>query len=61
MIEFSFAELFLLVWAVIATAIAVWKTQALRGAKYFIDAMLDDDEMRNEIVSSYKMFKAANK
>jgi hypothetical protein len=61
MIEFSFAELFLLAWAVLATVVAVWKAQALHGAKHFINAILDDDEMRNELVSSYKIFKAANK
>ena len=61
MIEFSFAELFLLAWAVIATAIAVSKTQETRAAKSFIHAFLDDDDLRNELVSSYKMFREANK
>jgi F0F1-type ATP synthase membrane subunit c/vacuolar-type H+-ATPase subunit K len=61
MIEFSFAELFLLIWAVIATAIAVSAFQQMRAAKHFINAILDNDEMRNEVVSSYKIFKAGNK
>jgi hypothetical protein len=61
MIEFSFAELFLLIWAVIATAIAVSASQQMRAAKNFINAILDNDEMRNEVVSSYKIFKAGNK
>jgi len=61
MIEFSFAELFLLAWAVGATAIAVSKIQEVRAAKGFIRALLEDDEMRNEVVSSYKIFEAANK
>jgi hypothetical protein len=61
MIEFSFAELFLLAWAVLATAIAVSKTQETRAAKNFIHIIMDDDEMRNELVSSYKMFREANK
>lgn len=61
MIEFSFAELFLLIWAVLATAIAVSKSQESRAAKHFINAILDDEEMRNEIVSSYKIFKAGTK
>jgi hypothetical protein len=60
MIEFSFAELFLLVWSVGATAIAVSKAQQLRAAKHFINAFLDDDNLRNELVSSYKIFKSAN-
>lgn len=61
MIEFSFAELFLLAWAVLATVVAIGKTQETRAAKHFLNAILDDDEMRNELVSSYKIFKAANK
>lgn len=61
MIEFSFAELFLLIWAVLATAIAVSKSQESRAAKHFINAILDDEGMRNEIVSSYKIFKAGTK
>ena len=61
MIEFSFAELFLLIWAVIATAIAVSKAQEVRAARGFIRAILEDDEMRNEVVSSYKIYEAGNK
>jgi len=60
MIEFSFAELFLLAWAVLATVVAVSKTQETRAAKSFINAILDDDGLRNEVVSSYKIFKAGN-
>lgn len=60
MIEFSFAELFLLAWAIIATAIAVYASQQMRAAKHFINAIMDDDKLRNEVVSSYKMFKEAN-
>jgi len=61
MIEFSFAELFLLAWAVLATVVAVLKAQEVRAAKHFINAILDNEDMRNEIVSSYKMFNEANK
>ena len=61
MIEFSFAELFLLAWAVLATVLAISKVQETRAAKSFISAILDDDDLRNEIVSSYKMFREANK
>jgi hypothetical protein len=61
MIEFSFAELFLLAWAVLATVVAVLKAQEVRAAKDFIHAFLDDDKLRNELVSSYKMFNEANK
>jgi len=61
MIEFSFAELFLLAWAVVATAIAVYASQQMRAAKHFIHIIMDDDEMRNELVSSYKMFREANR
>jgi hypothetical protein len=61
MIEFSFAELFLLAWAVLATVLAIAKVQEVRAAKNFIHAFLDDDDLRNEIVSSYKIFSEANK
>ena len=61
MIEFSFAELFLLAWAVLATVLAIAKVQETRAAKSFINAILDDDDLRNEIVSSYKMFREANR
>lgn len=61
MIEFSFAELFLLAWAVIATVVAASKAHEVRAAKHFIRAFLEDDEVRNEVVSSYKIFKAGNK
>lgn len=60
MVEFSFAELFLLAWAIGATAIAVFKVQELRTAKGFIRALLEDDELRNDVVSSHKIFAAAN-
>jgi hypothetical protein len=61
MIEFSFAELFLLAWAVLATVLAISKVQETRAAKNFIHTILDDDALRNEIVSSYKMFREANR
>jgi hypothetical protein len=61
MIEFSFAELFLLAWAVLATVLAIAKIQETRAAKNFIHTILDDDALRNELVSSYKMFREANK
>jgi hypothetical protein len=61
MIEFSFAELFLLAWAVVATGVAISASQQVRAAKNFIHIIMDDDEMRNELVSSYKMFREANK
>ena len=41
MIEFSFAELFLLAWAVLATVVAVSKAHEARGAKHFIHALMD--------------------
>ena len=61
MIEFSFAELFLLAWAVLATVLAISASQQTRAAKHFINAIMDDDKLRNEVVSSYKMFREANK
>jgi hypothetical protein len=60
MVEFSFAELFLLAWAILATVVAVSAVQKVRVAKSFIHALMDDESLRNEIVSSYKIFKEAN-
>jgi hypothetical protein len=60
MIEFSFAELFLLAWAIFATVVAVFAVQRERAAKHFVRAIMDDENFRNELVSSYKMFKEAN-
>lgn len=60
MIEFSFAELFLLAWAILATVVAVSKAQETRAAKHFIHALLDDENLRNEVVSARKIFKEAN-
>ena len=60
MIEFSFAELFLLAWALLATVVAISAIQQVRAAKGFIHALMDDENLRNEIVSSYKIFKEAN-
>ena len=60
MIEFSFAELFLLAWAIVATVVAISAIQQVRAAKSFIYALMDDEGLRNEIVSSYKIFKEAN-
>jgi hypothetical protein len=60
MVEFSFAELFLLAWAILATVVAVSAIQKVRAAKSFIHALMDDEGLRNEIVSSYKIFKEAN-
>lgn len=61
MIEFSFAELFLLAWAIVATVVAAYAFRQMRVAKQFIRAFLDDDDLRNELVSSYKIFSEANK
>ena len=60
MIEFSFAELFLLAWAIVATVVAISATHQARVAKGFIHALMDDENLRNELVSSYKIFKEAN-
>ena len=60
MIEFSFAELFLLAWALLATVVAGLNYHQARVAKGFIHALMDDENLRNELVSSYKIFKEAN-
>lgn len=54
MIEVSIMEIVLFCWAVLATAYALKYRQQEQGAKMFIRAIMEDDEMRNAIVSEFK-------
>lgn len=54
MIEVSVTEIALFCWAVLATAYALKYRQQEQGAKMFIRAIMEDDEMRNAIVSEFK-------
>jgi len=54
MIEVSVTEIVLFCWAVLATASALKYKQQERGAKMFIQAMMEDDKMRDALVADFK-------
>jgi len=54
MIEVSITEIVLFCWAVLATASALKYKQQERGAKMFIQAMMEDDKMRDALVADFK-------
>jgi hypothetical protein len=54
MIEVSITEIVLFAWAVLATASALKYKQQEQGAKRFIQAMMEDDKMRDALVADFK-------
>ena len=54
MIEVSVIEIALFCWAVLATSSALKYKQQERGAKMFIRAIMEDDEMRDVLVAEFK-------
>ena len=54
MIEVSLIDMVLLIWAGGATGLWLSTRDELRGAKVFIRALLEDEEIRNKIVADYK-------
>ena len=56
MIEVSLVDLVLMIWAGGATGLWLSTRDELRGAKVFIRAILEDEEIRNKIVDEHKKF-----
>lgn len=54
MIEISITEVFLFCWAVLATAFALKYKQQERMSKLFVRALIEDEELRDKIVSEVK-------
>ena len=54
MIEVSLIDMVLLIWAGGATGLWLSTRDELRGAKVFIRALLEDEDIRNKIVADYK-------
>jgi hypothetical protein len=54
MIEMSFAELALLVWAALATSAYLSVRAELNSAKRFIHCIVTDDDFRNEVIGHFK-------
>lgn len=58
MIEFSFAEIALFCWAVLATGYALkWKNRA-EGADTFIRLILERKDLRDKLVAEFEEFQA---
>jgi beta-lactamase regulating signal transducer with metallopeptidase domain len=54
MIEVSITEIVLFCWAVLATAYALKYKQQERMSKLFVRALIEDEELRDKIVSEVK-------
>jgi beta-lactamase regulating signal transducer with metallopeptidase domain len=54
MIEVSITEIILFCWAVLATAFALKYKQQERMSKLFVRALIEDEELRDKIVSEVK-------
>jgi hypothetical protein len=54
MIEVSVTEIALFCWAVLATAFALKYKQQERMSKLFVRALIEDEELRDKIVSEVK-------
>ena len=54
MIEISITEVFLFCWAALATAFALKYKQQERMSKLFVRALIEDEELRDKIVSEVK-------
>jgi beta-lactamase regulating signal transducer with metallopeptidase domain len=54
MIEVSITEIILFCWAVLATAYALKYKQQERMSKLFVRALIEDEELRDKIVSEVK-------
>ena len=58
MIEFSFGEIALFCWAVLATGYALKCKAQTESADLFIRVLLERKEVRDKIVAEYEEFKA---
>jgi beta-lactamase regulating signal transducer with metallopeptidase domain len=54
MIEVSITEIVLFCWAVLATAFALKYKQQERMSKLFVRALIEDEDLRDKIVSEVK-------
>ena len=58
MIEFSFGEIALFCWAVLATGYALRYRQEARAADLFIRVMLERKDVRDKLVAEFEEFNA---
>jgi hypothetical protein len=57
MIEFSFAEIALFCWAVVATGYALKYKHEAYMAEFVLRRMIEDEKVRDELVAAYKKFE----
>jgi hypothetical protein len=58
MIEFSFTEIALFCWAVIATGYALRYRQEQRAADLFVRVILERKDVRDKLVAEFEEFNA---
>jgi hypothetical protein len=58
MIEFSFVEIALFCWAVIATGYALRYKQEARASDLFVRVMLERKDVRDKLVAEFEEFNA---
>jgi hypothetical protein len=58
MIEFSFGEIALFCWAVLATGYALKYRQEQRAADLFIRVLLERKDVRDKLVAEFEEFRA---
>ena len=58
MIEFSFVEIALFCWAVLATGYALRYKQEARAADLFVRVMLERKDVRDKLVAEFEEFNA---
>ena len=58
MIEFSFGEIALFCWAVLATGYALRYRQEARASDLFVRVMLERKDVRDKLVAEFEEFNA---
>lgn len=58
MLEITITEILLFTWAVVATAMWFKHRDDAKAARFFVQALLSDDEMREQVVIDYKRHMA---
>jgi len=59
MIEFSFAEIALFVWAAVATGYAFRYKHEAYMAEVVLRKVIEDEKVRNELVAQWEKFKTS--
>ena len=57
MIEITMVDFFLLVWAGVATSMWLSAREDNKNSKRFIQIMLENDDLRDSVVTDFKTFK----